>query len=110
MRNRFRSAIVAAGLLATVLPAAAQTAPYRAPRAADGHPNLNGIWQALNNANWDIQGHSAAMGPVSALGAAYSVAPDIGVVEGNEIPYLPAALAKKKENFANRMTLDPEIK
>jgi len=110
MRNRFSFSIVAAGLLATVLPAAAQTAPYRAPRAADGHPNLNGIWQALNNANWDIQGHSAAMGPVSALGAAYSVAPDIGVVEGNEIPYLPAALAKKKENFENRMKLDPEIK
>ena len=36
-----------------------QAAPYRAPRTADGKPNLNGIWQALNSANWDIQGHAA---------------------------------------------------
>jgi hypothetical protein len=34
----------------------------------------------------------------------------LGVVEGEEIPYLPEAAAKKKENFANRLTLDPEIK
>ncbi len=34
----------------------------------------------------------------------------LGVVEGEEIPYLPEALAKKKENFANRLTLDPEVK
>jgi hypothetical protein len=31
------------------------------------------------------------------------------VVEG-EIPYKPEALAKKKENYANRMKLDPEVK
>jgi hypothetical protein len=34
----------------------------------------------------------------------------LGVVEGGEIPYLPAAAAKKKENFENRLTADPEIK
>ena len=33
---------------------------YRAPRAPDGRPNLNGIWQAMNTANWDIEAHSAA--------------------------------------------------
>jgi hypothetical protein len=38
------------------------------------------------------------------------VPPSLGVVEGGPLPYLPAAAAKKKENFANRMKLDPEIK
>ena len=35
---------------------------YRAPRTADGKANLNGIWQAINTANWDIEAHSAAPG------------------------------------------------
>ena len=33
-----------------------------APRTADGKPDLNGIWQAMNTANWDLQGHSAQAG------------------------------------------------
>src|SRR5262245_14201143 len=37
-----------------------QAQPYRAPRMADGKPNLNGVWQALNEAYWDIEGHAAA--------------------------------------------------
>ena len=45
-----------------------------------------------------------------ALGAAFSVPPGLGVVEGNEIPYLPEALARKKANGENWMTLDPEVK
>jgi hypothetical protein len=89
-------------------PAAAQT--YRAPRTADGRPNLNGIWQALNEANWDLEPHAAAQGPVYALGAQFSIVPGIGVVDGGTIPYKPEALAKKKENFANRLKADPEIK
>ena len=33
---------------------------YVAPRAADGvHPDLNGVWQVLNTANWDIEPHPA---------------------------------------------------
>jgi hypothetical protein len=111
MRNWNRSAKgVAAGLVLAILPIAAQAPAYKAPRTADGKPNLNGIWQAMNTANWDIQGHAAQAGPLFQLGAAGAVPPGLGVVEGDEIPYLPAALAKKKENFANRMTLDPEMK
>ena len=88
-----------------------QGAPaYRAPRTPDGKPNLNGIWQALNEANWDVEGHAAAMGPVAALGAEFAIPPGIGVVDGGAIPYKPEMLAKKKENFANRLKLDPEIK
>ena len=59
---------------------------------------MSGIWQAVNTAAWDIQAHPAQPGVPAGL----------GVVEGNEIPYTPAAAAKKRENFANRATLDPE--
>jgi hypothetical protein len=45
-----------------------------------------------------------------ALGAAFSVPGGLGIVEGNEIPYKPEALAKKKENQENWLKLDPEIK
>jgi hypothetical protein len=88
----------------------AQTTPYRAPRTKDGKPNLNGIWQALNEANWDLEGHSAAPGPFWQLGAEFAVPPGLGVVEGGPIPYKPEALQKKKANFADRMRLDPEVK
>ena len=90
--------------------AVAQAPAYRAPRTADGKPNLSGIWQVISSANWDLQGHAAAAGPVPSLGAAFSKPPGLGVVEGDEIPYLPAAAAKKKENQANWIMLDPEVK
>jgi hypothetical protein len=114
MHRWFVSAAVVATLavlvlLAVALPSGGQS-PYRAPRAADGKPDLNGLWQALNTAHWDIQDHAARQGPVFALGAAFSVPEGAGVVEGNELPYRPEALAKKKENAANWMTRDPEVK
>src|SRR5215831_7114278 len=106
-------AAVAAGLTVSRVSSKAQApapATYRAPRTADGKPNLNGIWQALNEANWDLEPHAAYQGTVSSLGAQFSVPGGIGVVEGGPIPYKSEALAKKKENFANRLKLDPEIK
>jgi len=115
MRNPFRRSMIVTVIMVAVLslatiPAAGQARAYRAPRTADGKPNLNGTWQAINTANWDIQDHPARQGPVTALGASFSVPPGLGVVEGNEIPYRPEALAKKKQNLENWMTLDPEIK
>ena len=89
---------------------AAQAPAYRAPRTKDGKPDLNGIWQAVNTANWDIEGHGAAPGPFWQLGAEFSVPPGLGVVDGGPLPYKPEALQKKKQNFANRMNLDPEVK
>ena len=84
-------------------PRAAQARPPAAanqpPRAADGKPDFSGIWQAINTASWDIQDHSAALG----------VPPGPGVVEGNELPYVPEALEKKKQNFAKRATDDPGL-
>jgi hypothetical protein len=88
----------------------AQTRAYRAPRTPDGKPNLNGIWQAVNTANWDLLDHSAQAGPVVALGALGAIPGGVGVVEGNEIPYKPEAAAKKKENAANWLSRDPLVK
>lgn len=111
MRNQMRSvtAIAVVGLLLAVSDVTSQTPAYKAPRAPDGKPNLNGIWQALNTANWDIEAHSAAQSQILELGASGAVPGGTGIVEG-EIPYKPEALAKKKQNYANRLKLDPEIK
>jgi len=94
---------VAALLLATALPTSAQTATAARgglPRMWDGKPDLNGVWQALTTANFDLQDHAASLG----------VPAGQGVVEGNNIPYQAWALAKKQENFKNRATADPEQK
>jgi len=90
--------------------AGGQTRTYRAPRTADGKPNFNGIWQAVNEAYWDVEAHAAAPSPVLELGAAHAVAGGLSIIDGGTIPYKPAALAKKQENYANRLKLDPEIK
>jgi hypothetical protein len=111
MKILWRASMLVTIAVATSLLMAADRAPaYKAPRAADGKPDLNGIWQSLNTANWDIQGHEARPSLVVALGAAGAAPAGLGVVEGNEIPYLPAALTKKRENFENRLTADPENK
>ena len=114
MRSRFKCSMIAAVAMAVlplaVTPAAGQARTYRAPRTADGKPNLNGIWQAINEANWDIETHAAAPGVVTSLGAAVAVLPGPGIVEGGPLPYKPEAAAKKKENFEKRLSLDPEIK
>jgi hypothetical protein len=83
---------------------------YKVPRMADGHPNLNGIWEAVNTANWNLQDHPAAAGPMWEMGAIAAVPAGRGVVQGNEIPYKPEAAAKKQENFKNRRAEDPEAK
>lgn len=114
MLNRFSVFVtisaVAAVFSVGAMPAAAQAQAYRAPRTADGKPNLNGIWQAMNTANWDLEAHAAGQGPTKLLGAEFAEPPGVGVVEGGGIPYLPAALSQKKMNFEKRAELDPEVK
>lgn len=121
--NRMR--ITAAVMMAVATSAYAQApAAYRAPRADGGKPDLNGIWQSLNEANFELEAHMArpAMalrpgpyGPVPAaavlsLGAVGAVPPGMGIVEGGTIPYKPEALAKRKQNQEKWLTDDPEIK
>ena len=67
------------------------------PRAADGKPNLQGIWQVSSQAAYDLQDHAASPG----------IPAGKGVVEGGQIPYQPWAVAKKQENFTKRQTADP---
>ena len=98
---------------------------WKAPRGPGGvNPDLNGVWQALNEANWDIERHMARastqlragpMGPVPSIptlrmGAVAAVPPSLGVVVGGKLPYKPEALAKRDENRANWSELDPEVK
>jgi hypothetical protein len=131
MRHGIRSlltaaagAAIAALVSVSIAPVSGQQAPaYRAPRGADGHPDLNGIWQAINEANWDIEMHMARPAlqtrpgpygpvpapPVLALGAVGAVPPGMGVVDG-ELPYKPEALAQRNKNRENWVTSDPEIK
>ena len=113
MRARVGSviaAVVLGSFVTACAPSASQPEAYRAPRTPAGAPDLSGIWQANNEANWDIQAHEARQGPVFALGAAFSIPPGLGVVDGNDIPYLPEAVARKKANGENWIKLDPEIK
>jgi hypothetical protein len=86
----------------------AQSRPITRPAAAK--PDLSGIWQAMTSANWDIQAHIAHRSPVVAGGAAFGAPAGPGIVEGNEIPYTPAAAAKQKENAENWLARDPEVK
>jgi len=98
-------------------------------RTADGHPDFSGIWQAMNEAHWDLQAHEARPGmvtqpgvypyeyarvpaaPVLALGAAGGVPPSIGVVaDDGEIPYKPETAAIKRANGENWIDRDPELK
>ena len=80
------------------------------PRTPDGKPDLNGIWQAIGTAHWDLEDHSARAGAMVPLGAVGAVPAGKTVVQGGEIPYQPWAAAKKEENAAQWLTLDPEIK
>ncbi len=136
MRNRFRSSLIATGIAAATVSAVVTVSitrttgqASRPARTADGKPNLSGVWQANNEANWDLQAHQARPGavtqrgvypfayaevpaaPVLALGAAAGVPGSLGVLQGDaQIPYTPEALTRKQENAAHWIDRDPELK
>ena len=95
MRNSVLAALAVMVLAGFAPPLAGQATPV--PRMADGHPNLQGIWQARNRAAYDLEDHVARDGMPAGL----------SVVEGGRIPYQPWAAAKKAENFTMRATADP---
>ena len=110
LRSVVLGAAIAAGAALPAIAAAqpaAQGDGYRAPRlpGAD-RPDLNGVWQALGTAHWDVEDHVALPPPVLEMGAIGAVPAGRGVVDGR-IPYQPWAAAKKRENFAQRMVVDP---
>ena len=119
MRNWFKAsmvgtavttAVVVAVLFLAVRPTVSQVPAYRAPRLpGTSNPDLTGLWQAFVTANWDIQDHTADPGPFPELLGVWGAQPaGQSVVEGNELPYRPEALAKKQENFENRLAVDPD--
>ena len=118
MQNWLKGALIALASAAAALavsymmraPVEGQTPGISVLRTADGKPDLNGIWQAVGTAHWNLQDHHARTGPVLELGAILAVPAGLSVVEGNEIPYQPWAALKQKENYDNWLTRDPEVK
>jgi hypothetical protein len=107
MRSRFAWA-----LLCVLLAANAHSQSSRSPqppRLADGKPDFSGVWQALTTANWNILTHGASAGPPE-YGTLLATPPGYGVVDGDEIPYLPAAAEQQRRNYENRFKEDPELK
>lgn len=123
MRTRFRGATTAAAALAAAIafsPISGQTPatpartrpPASAPRAARiaGHPNLNGIYQAIGSQFWNLEDHPAQATKFWQLGAIGAIPAGTSVVEGGSIPYKPAALKQRDENRAGWPKSDPEAK
>ncbi len=121
MGYRMKASVGVLALILAAQPALAQ----EIPRLSDGRPDMNGIWQVLNEANYDLEPHIARHsmqmreGPVNPVpsiptlrfGAVGAVPGSLGVVVGGgKIPYTPAARALKEENAANWIDRDPEVK
>jgi hypothetical protein len=110
--------VVAMLCLAAAWPAGQTQLPLnQIPRTADGKPDLNGVWQAMNTANYDLEDHGAGPSRLLLAGVTGAILPGESVVEGGSIPYRPEALAKRNENRKNavpgkpgrNLEADPEL-
>jgi hypothetical protein len=117
MRNRLRTTIVASAAAAVVAVGMSFTVQsvegqqgYQAPQTADGKPDLNGIWQAVSSAHFDVEPHAARFGPVVEMAAHGAIPGGLGIVQGGEIPYRPEARAKQQENLQHWLERDPATK
>ena len=62
-------------------------------------PDLNGVWQAMGTAHWNLEAHSAeALSAFWQLGAVAAIPAGQSYVVEGEIPYLPEALAQREAN------------
>ena len=107
MSFRLTSSILAvAAVTALALPAASEA---QTPKRINGHPNLNGIWQAMNTANWNLEAHAASpLNEFWRLGSIGAIPAGQSVVKEGKIPYQPEALAQRDDNRANGPKADPE--
>ena len=81
------------------------------PAKIGGKPNMNGIWQAIGSAYWNLEDHSAAgLSNFWQLGAIAAMPAGQSVVQGGTIPYKPEALAQREENRKGWPKTDPEAK
>lgn len=110
IRHRTISSLIRSTLFMTLLSLGSLTAAQDIPRTADGRPDFNGIWQAINTANWDVEPHAASFGPLVAAGAIGAIPAGLGIVDGNEIPYTPEARAQQQENKSDWLANDPLVK
>jgi hypothetical protein len=103
------SAVAGAVLVLQMEPTEAQASN---PERVNGRPNLNGVWQAINAAHWNLEAHSAeGLSNFWQLGAIAAVPAGQSVIDGDgKIPYLPEALAKREDNRAGWPKTDPEAK
>ncbi len=109
------AAVATAAVALATLPASPALADNHASAEMDrigDHPDLNGVWQVMNSANWNVEPHSAGPNPLEAgdrlLGAIGAVPAGLGVVEGGEIPYNDAAQERLQYNRDNVINYDPE--
>ena len=113
IRFNFSSILLTVTLLVMVLASSSaitqDIGDYEPEKAWDGNPDLNGVWQAIGTAHWDLEDHEASAG-LPEMGAIGSVPPGQGVVVGGEIPYQDWALERRQENWASRPAGDPETK
>ena len=82
-----------------------------APVVSSDPPDLSGIWQTMNTASWNLEGHTASKMPATnILGALGGIPAGMSVVEGGEIPYLPESLERRDQNRSDWASLDPVAK
>src|SRR5690606_38625089 len=87
---------------------AAANAQSERPERIDGHPNLNGIWQAAGTAYWNLEAHSAEqLEDFWELGALGAIPSGLSVIEGGTIPYRPEMLERRDQNRASWPKADP---
>lgn len=112
--TRLIMAVAATAAMLVALPMSSVVMAQQLERdmTLDGRPNLNGVWKAINTANWNLEAHSAEgldefweMGAIAAIPAGKSM-----LKGGGDIPYTPEALARRDANRASWPHADPEAK